>query len=629
MEFLLQDIKFGIKLLAKNWGFSITAILTLTLCIAANTSIFSVVNSVLLEPLPIPDSDQIVVMYNSYPGAGVERASNGVPDYYDRLTELDDVFEEQAFYNYIGLTVGEKDRPERLLGMAVTPSFFRLIRTQPLIGRNFNEEEGEQGNERKVILSYASWQEIYGGAENVLGKDLRINGNPFTIVGVLPQNFLYLNPDVRLWIPLAFSPQQKSDEARHNNNWENIGRLRANASLDQVDARLKAITAANLERVPEFKQILINAGFHVQSHFLKDDVVRQVRGTLYLLWAGVLFVLLIGCVNITNLILVRTSVRIRELTTRFAIGASRWRVARQLLTESVLMTLVGGVLGLMLGYIGLRLLSNMGLSDIPRGTEIAIDTQVLLVILTMTLVVGLLIGVLPILQVIRWNTDIVFREDTRTGTSSRGVSVIRKGLVVAQIGIALVLLVGATLLLESFTKVLGIDTGFRNPDKVLTGSINAPNTRYKEDSEIRSFYDRVLESVRSQPGVISAGATSSIPFGGNFSDSVILAEGYTMEPGESLVSPSRIISTPGYFEAMGIPLKQGRLFDDRDTVDSQLTIIVDERLAKKFWPDLDPIGRRMYYPESPKDLLAINENTTFYTVIGVVGSVKLRAELTL
>ncbi len=350
METLFQDLKFGLKLLWKDKSFAITAVATLALCIGANATIFSVINSVVLSPLPVPESDRIVLMYNSYPKAGVERASNGVPDYYDRLRELDDLMEEQAFYNGTGLTLGAEGRPERVSGLSVTPSFFRLLRTEPHLGRIFTEEEGEIGNEKKVLLSYAIWQQLYGGDEAVLGKDLRINDEPYVIVGVMPEDFIYLRPDTRLWIPLAFTAEQKSDDSRHSNSWESIGRLKPGATLEQARAKLDALTAANLELFPAFKEILLNAGFNVQAHFLKDEVVKDIRGTLYLLGAGVFFVLLIGCVNIANLMLVRASVRGKELAMRFALGAGRRRVARQLLTESVLLSVLGGLFGLAIGY---------------------------------------------------------------------------------------------------------------------------------------------------------------------------------------------------------------------------------------------------------------------------------------
>jgi predicted permease len=388
---------------------------------------------------------------------------------------------------------------------------------------------------------------------------------------------------------------------------------------------MDALTAANLELFPAFKEILVNAGYHVQVHHLKDEVVRDVRATLYLLWAGVFFVLLIGGVNITNLMLVRSNVRMKELAMRFALGAGRRRVSRQLLTESVLLSVLGGGLGLMIGHGGLGLLRNLGLDEIPRGSEIEMTAMVIGLTLALAFLLGILIGGIAVAHVIRVNINNVLREEGRAGTSGRGARAVRNSLVVAEVAFAFILLIGAGLLLASFRQVLTIDPGFRDGDSVLTARVTPPRTRYAEGSDLRSFTVRLLEQIRRLPGVVHAGATTTIPYGGSYSDSVILAEGYVMQPGESLVSPSQMFITPGYFEAMGIPLEEGRLFDERDVEDSQKTIIVDERLAKRFWPQASAIGKRMYFPTDMNDLMAITEETEFLTVVGVVGSVKLRA----
>lgn len=623
MDDLLKDIRFALRLLWKDKGFAITAIATLAVCIGANAAIFSVIDSVIFKLLPVPESDRIVLMYNSYPNAGVERAATGVPDYYDRLRDTT-VFEEQALYQDQNVTIGEKGSVQQIRSMGVTPSFFRLLRVKPRLGRTFSDEEGEIGNEHKVVLSYALWQQLYGGDEDVLGRDLRIYGNPYTIVGVMPADFLFLDPGITLWRPLAFTNQQKSDDARHNNSWEMIGRLKPGATIEQAQAQIDAINAANLEAFPAFREILINARFHTKVVSLQEEVVRDIKGTLYLLWGAVLFVLLIGAVNIANLVMTRSSARNRELATRFALGAPRLRIARQLITEGILLTLCSAALGMLLGYGGLRALNGLGLDQIPRGAEIGMNLTVVLFILGLALAVGTLIGLIPVAQAMNVNMNAVFHQDLRTSTSGNRIRMVRNGLVVVQIAFAFVLLVAAGLLLTSFTHVLAIDPGFV-PDKVITGTIAMPQIRYAEPASRRNFTDRVLERVRALPGVVSAGATDSLPFGHSYSDSVIMAEGYVMQPGESLVSPSSITVTPGYFQAMKIPLIAGRFFDERDTEDSQPVIIVDERLARRFWPNEDPIGKRMWKPNNPQNLTQPDEKTVYLTVVGVVGSVKLRA----
>ena len=625
MESLLQDIKFGAKLLWKDKGFAITAIATLALCIGANAAIFSVINSVILRPLPVPESERLIVGFNSYPNAGVLRASNGVPDYYDRLRELDDVLEEQAMFNNDGMTIGEEGDVQRVLGLNVTPSYFRLMRVEPILGRIFTEDEGEPGNEMKVVLSYALWQQLYGGDENALGRDLRVYGRRYTIVGVMPPTFEDLDPDVGLWRPLAFTEEQKSDDNRHSNNWNYVARLRPGATLEQVQAQMDGIVAANFERLPEWQEVLTNAGYHVQVHNLQEDLTRDIRPMLYLLWGGVLFVLMIGAVNIANLVLARSSVRMKELATRFSLGAGRWRVSRQLLTESILLTIFGAAFGLLFGYWGLSALRGLGLDAIPRGNQVSMDGFVLAFILCLAVLVGVLISLIPMLQVVRVNMSSVFREEGRTGTSSKGARLVRSGLVVVQVSLAFVLLIGAGLLLASFRQVLSIDPGFRDPEQVLTGGVALPSARYEDRNALRVFTNEALERIRSLPGVVAAGATDTIPFGYNNSDSVILAEGYEMEAGESLVSPSRVIVTTGYFEAMGVELIEGRFFDMTDTPDSAPVIMIDDRLAQKFWPGESPIGKRMYRPTSIDDIAAITEDTVFFEVVGVVKSIKLRA----
>ncbi len=622
MESVLRDIRFGVKLLWKERSFALTAIATLALCVGANAAVFAILYSVVLKPLRFSEPDRILIMYNSYPNAGVKRASNGAPDYYDRLRDVT-AFEEQAFYSNQGVTIGEKGSVQQVDSMNITPSLFRLLRVGPFLGRNFLEEETETANQRKVILSYSLWQELYGGDRSVIGKDLRIYGNPHTIVGVMPRDFFYLDSKVRLWRPLAFTPEQK--KAYHSNNWENIGRLKPGATPQQAQSQVDALNRANLDRLPELKPLLINAGFHTQVHPLKGELVRDIRGTLYLLWGGVLFVLLIGAVNIANLTLARSSARMKELATRFALGAGRWRVTRQFVTESVLLTLVSAGIGLLLGWWGLRLLEVLRLNQIPRGSEIAMDGTVVIFILALAAAVGIGIGVIPVLHANRVDLTSVFRTEGRTGTAGRGTRILRSALVASQVAFALVLLAGSGLLLESFRRVLAIRPGF-SYENILTGTVGLPSVRYKDGDALRSFTDRALEKIRALPGVVSAGATDSIPFGDNSSDSVILAEGYAMKPGESVVSPNQVVATPGYFETMKIPLIAGRYFDTRDTAQSPRSIIVDQRLARRFWPGMNAVGRRMWQPQSPEDLLkGPGKDAHWYTVVGVVGSVKFRA----
>jgi len=631
-----SDIRVGLRLLWKDKAFTLTTALTLALCIGANTALFSVVHNVLLRPLPVPESERIVLMGNAYPGAGPEAAvgrSSGVPDYYDRLRETD-VFEEQAVYNGANQSIDQGGTPIRVRVSRVTPSFFRLLRVGPALGRTFAEEDGEVGNDKKVVLSYALWQSQFGGDPSAVGKELRIDSQPLTVIGIMPKGFYFLNPNVMLWRPIAFTAQQKSDEQRHSNNFQNIGRLKPGASIQRAQQQIDALNTRNLEKFPSLKQLLINAGFHTTVVPLQETVVRDVKPTLYLMWGGALFVLLIGCVNVANLSLVRSRARLKELATRLALGAGRARVARQLIVESVILTLVAAAAGLVIGYGALRLLGTLSIQELPRGEEIRLDGVVVAYTVGIAAAIGFVLGLIPVASVLPARLTLVLREESRSGTSGRGARTLRRALVVAQVAFAFVLLVGAGLLFASFRQILAVQPGF-NADGVLTASVSLPRARYKDDQALVGFTHEALARLRALPGVSAVGATDTIPFGGNNSDSVIFAEGYQMKPGESPISPAAVDITPGYFEAMGVKLVRGRLFDERDRfIEARTTsvggrpngaysIIIDETLAKRFWPGQDPVGRRMYKPNDIKDLTAITERTVFYTVVGVIADIKL------
>ena len=626
MERLIQDLRFAVRLLARDRAFSATVLLTLAVCVGANAATFAVVHSVLLRPLPFPDADRLVYLYNSYPGAGVVRGSNGVPDYYDRLRETD-VFEELAMYQQRGMTIGGADGVERVSGMAASPSLFRMLRARTLRGRTFTEEEGEIGNHRKVVLSHGLWQRMFGSRDDAVGARMRINGVEFEVVGVMPAGFQWIDPETALWVPLAFSAQQKSDEARHNNSWSMVGRLKPGASAQQAQQQVDAINARNLERFAHLKEILVNAGFHTVVTPLQEDMVRDVRRTLLMLWGGVLFVLAIGAVNITNLVLIRSSARMKEFATRHALGAGVSRMMRQIMTETLLLTLAGGVAGAALGSWALSLLAASGLDALPRGSEVRMDAVVAGYTVLLALAVGLVVGLVPVFGMRRMNLSQAFREESRSGTSGRGARLVRRALVASQVAFAFMLLIGAGLLIASFEKVLGVQPGF-DAGNVLTARVAPPASRYAEAPQVRALADRFLGEVRRLPGVEAAGITSNLPFGGDFSDSVILAEGYRAAPGESLVSPYRVTVTPGYMEAMRIPLTHGRYFNESDTDTSAPVVIVDEALARKFWPGQNPVGRRMFQPDSAAEMANPGPNQRYITVVGVVGETKMAGLVT-
>jgi predicted permease len=631
----MGDLRLGLRLLLKDKTFTLTTAVTLTVCIGANVALFAIVHNVLLKPLSVPEADRIVQMGNAYPGAGSPiPSSSAVPDYFDRLRDVN-VFDEQAFYNGGLQSLDQNGTPVRIRTNRVTPSFFRLLRVPAALGRTFIDEEGEVGKDTTVVISYQLWQSQFAESPAVLGKQLRIDGQPVTVVGVMPKGFYFLNPEVLLWRPLAFTPEQKSDEQRHSNNFQNIGRLKPGATVERAQQQVDAINASNLERFPALKPLLINAGFHTKVELVQDTLVREVRPSLYLMWGGALFVLFIGCVNIGNLVLVRARVRMRDLATRIALGAGTGRLGRQLVTEGVLLTLVSAVCGLGVGYLALQALAALNIQDLPRGTEIRIDGTVIAFTLAVSAAIGTVIGLVPLVHVHPARLASVLGEEGRSGTGSRRTRMMRQTLVVVQVGFAFVLLMGAGLLFASFRQVLAIEPGF-NPDGVLTASIALPRPRYAEDQTRVAFSRDALRRLRELPGVREVGATNMIPLGGNNSNSVIFAEGYQMKPGESVIAPRRVSVSPGYFEAMGAKVVRGRFFDGRDVATGPAvigiggqrftagSIIVDETLARRFWPGRDPVGRRMYFPSDIKDPAAVTDKTVFHTVVGVVGDIKLR-----
>jgi predicted permease len=623
---MLDDLRIGLRLLWKDRTFALASSATLAICIGANVALFSIVDHVLLRPLPFPDADRIVLMANQYPRAGIGvNSTSGVPDYYDRLRETD-VFEAQALYRWVNVSLNRGNSPERLLVMDVTPSFFHVLGSTAALGRTFTDAEGDVGNERRVVLGHALWQRAFGGDAEAIGQDLLLDGRPHTIVGVMPPTFSFLDgeTEVRLWRSLAFTPEQRADDRRHSNGWQNIGKLKPGATIDVARQQIDALNAKNLERFPQYSELLLNAGFHTTVVTLQDNLVRDVRPTLYLLWGGALFVLLIGAANVANLVLVRTAARAREVGTRIALGASRFQIARERITESLLLTMFSAVGGLLVGQAALRLLAAVDMLAVPRAREIRIDAVVGLETLALAAGVGVVLGLIPVAHLTGINPAAVLTEQSRSSAGGRRSRLVRRAFVVAQVAFAFVLLVGAGLLLASFQRVLEVDPGFES-GQVLTAEVDLPGLRYEDDAAIVLFAGDALRRLVAIPGVTDVGLTDSIPFGGNNSDGVILAEGYQMQPGESLISPARVVVSPGYFEAIRARLVRGRFFDSRDSATGPKTIMVDETLARRFWPGRDPVGRRMYQPTDIDNLLAITDETVFLTVVGVVRDLKLES----
>ena len=618
MSAFLQDVRFGLRLLIKDRSFTLTALLTLAVCIGANAAMFSVVRSVLLKPLPFPGSERVVLLYNSYPKAGAPRVGAAVPDLFDRLEGVK-ALSEQTLFRREGMTFGDAEGVERLTTIRAMPSFFRVVPTGAHRGRVFNESDGEVGQNQKVILMHAFWQRRFGGRD-VVGEKIRLNGNMFEVVGVFPPEFTFLQNDIDLFTPTAFAPADKGDDRRHSNNWQMLGRMADGTSIEVVREQVDAVNRRNEDRFPQFKQILRDADFRTVVVNLHQDLIRDIQSALYLLWGGVLFVLLIGCVNLANLMLVRSASRSREMATRHALGGEMGRLARQLLTETTVLSLVGGTAGVLLAWWGTRSVALLNLDQLPRGYEIQLDLVGLAFALVITLGVGFVLGVAPALRLRRMNLNRELREESRGGTSGRRANLVRRALAMAQVAVALVLLIGAGLLLASFRQVLNLDFGF-NAGQVMTATVNLPGPNYTTPALRATFHARALEKLRAIPGVTHAGGATLVPFSGQVSNNVVMGEGHVMKPGESLLAPSQNIASDGYFEAMQIEVTKGRAFDARDTLESTRVVIIDEKLAEHFWPGQDAVGRRLYRPSDPADITKITPETQFFNVVGVIRNI--------
>lgn len=618
MTCLLQDLRLSLKLITREPFFHLVALLTLGLTIGANAALFSVLNAVLFRPLPYPDPGKLVTLYNSYPGLGVDKAPNTAPDYLDRL-EATDIFEQIAMFGPLSRNSGPEGSPERLRGVEATPSFFRILGAEPQIGRTFTEEETVLGSNYVAILSHGLWTRMFGASPDALSQDLVLGGRPFRIVGVMPAGFELYTPSTmqppgdQFWVPLAFTEEERSDDARHSNIWEMIARLRAGVTIEQAQARVDSINRANEGLFPEYVELLRNARFRTVVTGLRAEQGRTLRQTLFLLQAGVALVLLAGCVNIANLLLVRASVRQREFTVRAALGASRGRIVRQLLIESLTLGLLGGLAGLLVGAAAIQLIHRFLAAEIPRGQGIAVDWRVLAFTLAVSAAVSVLFGSVPAVHAVRENLAGILRGGGRTGSADRVALFARAALVVAQVAVAFVLLAGAGLLAASLLRVLEVDPGFR-PDRVLSAWLSLPNTRYVEDEQVSGFTTRVLESVGQLPGVRAAGMTNYLPFTGLIHGSAIEIEERPLQPGETppVVAWNSVDS--GYFAAMGIPLREGRLFRDSDTAGSPPVAIIDEALAERYWPGANPVGRRIRR--------GLEDSDPLFTIVGVVGAVR-------
>jgi putative ABC transport system permease protein len=624
-----RDVRASLRLLVKEPGFSVTVILTLAICLGANAAIFTVVHAVLLRPLSVPEGHRIVGMGDVYPTITPnDILTNDVPSYFDRLTALT-TLEAQGMFTYWFDTLAIDGVPQEIRGMRVTPSLFRVLRVSPALGRTFTDAEGEIGDEKKIILSYALWQRLYGGSSSVLGQSLRLGwtGTLYTIVGVMPPGFSFLDQGydghaaasegVQFWIPLAFTPEQKSDNARTRYGYFHIGRLRSDASIQQVQAQLDALHADVVKRFPQFS--FTSLGVYSAVTPLQEALTRRVRRTLYLLWAGAGFVLLIGTINIANLSLARAGARRRELATRLALGATRFQVARQLIIEAMGPAALGGAAGVVVGMAILRTLALTGLDNLPNAANVRMELTGIGFVAGISLAVGLLIGMVTSTTGAA-STNQILGDGSRFATSGATARLFRRALVVTQVAVSVVLLAAATLLFTSLRHLLSLDAGF-TASEVVTATIFPPPSRYPNTHAFVTLMDRVLQRVRALPAVRAAGITSNIALSGFESPSTVSAARRPASEGPDVV-PSVVSVTPGYLEAMTTPLVRGRYFAESDRESSQRVAIVDSPLAERLWPGENPIGKEIYCGDfGPATVVGVVREVRFEGLTGLIAPI--------
>ena len=611
---LARDLRQALRGLVREKGFTVTALLTLALCIAANVAIFTVVRSVVLRPLPFPDPDRLVVVYNSYPRAGVDRAACSWPNYYERKGEALPGFAAGAVVRGGSVITGDATGPDRSPVIEASPGFLDVLGIRPAMGRFFQDGEELYGKDAFVVLTHEYWMNQYGGEPDILGRTIQVNEMPREIVGVLPRGFRYLSFEADFLIPIAHGEQDATPQNRHSNNMEFIGRLRPGVSLAVAQAQVDALNARMAATDP-FASVVEGAGFRTHVADLHAEHVARIRTALLWLQIGVLFLLLIGGVNLANLLLIRATGRVRELALRQVLGAGRAHTALQIVLETLLLTTGGALLGLALGAASLRLLTALGTDKLPLGASIAFDGTVAGVALAGAVVVGLLLALPLIAFNLRADLAPVLNTESRGGTTTRATHALRHSLIVAQIAATFVLLSSAGLLGMSFERVLRVDTGFQ-PDRLLTAQVSLPWTNYREDADRFQFAERLLEELRTQPGLAAVGLTTTLPLSGNNNRNGIWVEGHDPRPGDTIRTHYSRQVAGDFFPAMGLPLKEGRFLTSDDSRSEPRVCVVDADFAEIYWPGTSALGRIVY--PGPKGV----EGVPALTIVGVVGNMK-------
>jgi predicted permease len=621
MTGLMRDLRYAVRGLRMAPGFTVTALATLAVCLGANLAIFAVIDSILLRPLPFPQSDRLATIFNTYPRAGVQRDGSSLTNYYERRGNVP-AFSSLSLFREGTEVVGETGATQQEKVMRVSPDFFTTLGAGPVIGRGFSEVETLSPIQSyAAILTDGYWRQHFNSDRHVLGREIRVNGAPRKIVGVLPPDFRFLSSEARLFLPLTSALPQRTPPQRHSGGGGThmIGRLKPGATIAEAQSQIDAHNAGVEKDDPQAKP-MAEAGFRSLVLPLHADHVRSIGPTLWLMQGGALFLLVIGAVNLANLLLIRASGHMKDMAIRRSMGATRRHVVNQVMVETVLLTALGGFLGLAVGASGIWLLEALGADRLPLGARIAFDARLAAIGLAGAILLGVVIAVPIAWFNLRSHIDNALRSESRTGTVSRAVQSVRHGFIVAQIALAFVLLAGAALLGLSLTKVMAVPPGFR-ADHVITGQFTLPFAPFPSGSSQRvAVLDRLLEAIAQQPGVAAAGTITNVPLSGDNGKSAFTPRGYVPLPGESLQGHYSYSITGDYFSALGIPLREGRFLTSADSHRPDRVCVVDEDFARRYWPKGGALGQRVFQGTDSDDARA-------FTIVGVVGAVK-QAELT-
>jgi predicted permease len=625
MPTLVRDIRYALRAFTKSPGFTLAAVLSLAIGIGANTAIFSITSALLLHPLPYKDAERLVILWNTSPGLGITQDWFSSAQYFD-IKNGHHGFEQVALaiggnYNLTG-----DGEPERVGVIRVSSNLLPMIGGKSLYGRLFTPEEDHSGSSNVAVLSYGMWARRYGSDPRMVGRRIIINSHLYEVVGILPRSFslprevmptLDGAEQADILIPLPLPAD--AAEVRGHEDYNIIAKLRPGITLEQARAEMATITARLRQSHPEVYPA--NGGLTFAILPLLEQVVGNVRHTLWLLLAAVACVLLIACVNVANLLLSRAVGRQREIAVRTAVGASAGRIIRQLLTESVLLAIAGGVLGVLLAALCIHWTHVLGPKSVPRLGEVGVRADALLFTLLISVASGILFGLAPALRVARPNLHMVLKDSDRGSAGASAVwgrgNNLRRLLVVTELAVSVVVLIVAGLLLRSFMRLQNVSPGF-NPGNVLTLDLTMSSERYKDPEVVRATYRQLWDRLERLPGVTAAGGISSLPLSEMFAWGPITVEGRVLPPGETFINADERISSGHYFEAMQIPLLKGRLFNDQDTPDKPHVLLVDEFMARQLWPNQNPLGKRISFGD-------LAQKPQWATVVGVVGRIKQEA----